>query len=99
MSFLDTNNEWFHDKSDNTLYLYPDYGDLSNRTIKGKTTDYSVTFSVAQYVTLKKINFFATTFEMTGNSDYNTVMKCNFDIQVHQKECLEQRTDSELERH
>ena len=78
LSFLDTNNEWFHDKSDNTLYVYPDYGDLSNRTIKGKTTDYSVTFSGAQYVTLKKINFFATTFEMTGNSDYNTVEQCNF---------------------
>ena len=78
LSFLDTNNEWFHDKSDNTLYLYPDYGDLSNRTIKGKTTDYSVTFSGAQYVTLKKINFFATTLEMTGNSDYNTVEECNF---------------------
>ncbi|MDC3110148.1 hypothetical protein OA490_04190 [Flavobacteriales bacterium] len=78
LSFLDTNNEWFHDKSDNTLYVYPDYGDLSNRTIKGKTTDYSVTFSGAQYVTLKKINFFATTFEMTGNSDYNTVEECNF---------------------
>ncbi len=78
LSFLDTNNEWFHDKSDNTLYVYPDYGDLSNRTIKGKTTDYSVTFGGAQYITLKKINFFATTFEMTGNSDYNTVEECNF---------------------
>ena len=78
LSFLDTNNEWFHDKSDNTLYLYPDYGDLSNRTIKGKTTDYSVTFSGAKYVSLKKINFFATTFEMTGDSDYNTIEECNF---------------------
>ena len=76
---MDTNNEWFHDKSNNILYLFPDDGlDPSNRSIKAKTTDYRVTFSAANYVKLKGINFFATTFQMTGNSDNNIIEECNF---------------------
>jgi len=77
--FIDTNNEWFHDKTNNVLYLFPDDGlDPSNRSIKAKTTDYRVTFSAANYVKLKGINFFATTFQMTGNSDNNIIEECNF---------------------
>ena len=77
--FIDTNNEWFHDKTNNILYLFPDDGsDPSNRSIKAKTTDYRVTFSAASYVKLKGINFFATTFQMTGNSDNNIIEECNF---------------------
>jgi len=77
--FIDTNNEWFHDKTNNILYLFPDDGsDPSNRSIKAKTTDYRVTFSAANYVKIKGINFFATTFQMTGNSDNNIIEECNF---------------------
>ncbi len=77
--FIDTNNEWFHDKTNNILYLFPDDGsDPSNRSIKAKTTDYGVTFSAANYVKLKGINFFATTFLMSGNSDNNIIEECNF---------------------
>jgi len=77
--FIDTNNEWFHDKTNNILYLFPDDGsDPSNRSIKAKTTDYRVTFNAANYVKLKGINFFATTFQMTGNSDNNIIEECNF---------------------
>jgi hypothetical protein len=77
--FIDTNNEWFHDKTNNILYLFPDDGsDPSNRSIKAKITDYRVTFSAANYVKLKGINFFATTFLMTGNSDNNIIEECNF---------------------
>ena len=77
--FIDTNNEWFHDKTNNILYLFPDDGsDPSNGSIKAKTTDYRVTFSAANYVKLKGINFFATTFQMTGNSDNNIIEECNF---------------------
>ena len=77
--FIDTNNEWFHDKTNNILYLFPDDGsDPSNRSIKGKTTDYRVTFSGAEYIKLKGINFFATTFLMDGNSDNNIIEECNF---------------------
>jgi hypothetical protein len=77
--FIDTNNEWFHDKANNKLYLFPDDGsDPSNRSIKAKTTDYRVTFSAANYVKLQGINFFATTFQMTGNSDNNIIEECNF---------------------
>ena len=77
--FIDTNNEWFHDKTTNTLYLFPDDGlDPSSRSIKAKTTDYRVAFNGANYVKLKGINFFATTFQMTGNSDNNIIEECNF---------------------
>jgi len=77
--FIDTNNEWFHDKTNNILYLFPDDGtDPSNRSIKAKTTDFRVTFNGANYIKLKGINFFATTFQMTGNSDNNIIEECNF---------------------
>tara|TARA_A200000113_G_scaffold121455_1_gene109222 strand:- start:8571 stop:11012 length:2442 start_codon:yes stop_codon:yes gene_type:complete len=77
--FIDTNNEWFHDKTNNILYLFPDDGeDPSNRLIKAKTTDFRVTFNGANYIKLKGINFFATTFQMTGNSDNNIIEECNF---------------------
>ena len=64
LDFLDTNNEWFHDKSNDRIYLFPDDGsDPSNRSIKAKTTDYRVTFSAANYVKLKGINFLQQPFK------------------------------------
>jgi hypothetical protein len=78
LAYMDTNNEWFHDKSNNILYLFPDDGlDPSSRSIKAKTTDYAVTFDAANYVKLKKINFFATTLKLEG-SDNITIEECNF---------------------
>jgi len=78
LSFIDTNNEWFHDKSNEVLYLFPDDGlDPSSRSIKAKTTDYRVTFNNAHYITFKKINFFATTIDFV-NSENITIEECNF---------------------
>ena len=78
LELLDTNNEWFHDKSNDILYLFPDDGlDPSSRTIKAKTTDYRVTFNNANYITFKKINFFATTIDFI-NSEYLSIEECNF---------------------
>ena len=80
LDFMDTNNEWFHDKTNDILYLYPDDGlnpSTSGRTIKAKTTDYRVTFSGANYITFKGINFFATTIDIQ-NSDYLSIEECNF---------------------
>ena len=79
LDFLDTNNEWFHDKSNNVLYLFPDDGsDPSNRSIKAKTTDFRITLSGANYIKIKGINFFATTINLTNNSNNNTIEECNF---------------------
>ena len=61
LDFLDTNNEWFHDKSNDMLYLFPDdSSDPSSRSIKAKLSDndYRVTLHGAKYVKLKGINFF-----------------------------------------
>ncbi|MFL2619953.1 MAG: hypothetical protein ACJ0O0_02020, partial [Flavobacteriaceae bacterium] len=80
LDFMDTNNEWFHDKTNDILYLYPDDGlnpSTTGRTIKAKTTDYRVTFSGANYITFKGINFFATTIDIQ-NSDYLSIEECNF---------------------
>ncbi len=80
LDFMDTNNEWFHDKTNNILYLFPDDGlnpSTTGRTIKAKTTDYRVTFSGANYITFKGINFFATTIDIQ-NSDYLSIEECNF---------------------
>ena len=79
LDFLDTNNEWFHDKSNNILYLLPDDGsDPSNRSIKAKTTDFRITLSGANYIKIKGVNFFATTINLTNNSNNNTIEECNF---------------------
>ena len=80
LDFMDTNNEWFHDKTNDILYLYPDdelNPSTTGRTIKAKTTDYRVTFSGANYITFKGINFFATTIDIQ-NSDYLSIEECNF---------------------
>ena len=78
IDFLDNPNEWFHDKSTNELYLYPDDGqNPGSRTIKAKTTDYAITFSGASYIELKNINFFATTINVQ-NSTYLKITECNF---------------------
>ena len=79
LDFLDSNNEWFHDKSNNILYLFPDDGsDPSNRSIKAKTTDFRITLSGANYIKIKGINFFATTINLTNNSNNNIIEECNF---------------------
>jgi hypothetical protein len=79
LDFLDTNNEWFHDKLNNILYLFPDNGiDPSNRSIKAKNNDYAITLSGANYIKIKGINFFATTINLTNNSDNNIIEECNF---------------------
>ncbi len=78
LNYLDTNNEWFHDKTNNILYVYPDDGlDPSSRSIKAKTTDYRVTLNGANYLTIKNINFFATTINVI-NSDNIKIENCNF---------------------
>ena len=80
LDFLDTNNEWFHDKTNNILYLVTDNGlnpSTTGRTIKAKTTDYRVTFNGANYITFKGINFFATTIDIQ-NSDNLNIEECNF---------------------
>ena len=80
LDFLDTNNEWFHDKTNNILYLVTDNGlnpSTTGRTIKAKTTDYRVTFNGANYITFKGINFFATTIDIQ-NSDNLSIEECNF---------------------
>tara|TARA_B100000900_G_scaffold101583_1_gene84141 strand:- start:628 stop:3051 length:2424 start_codon:yes stop_codon:yes gene_type:complete len=79
LDFLDSNNEWFHDKSNNILYLFPDDGsDPSNRSIKAKTTDFRITLSGANYIKIKGVNFFATTINLTNNSNNNIIEECNF---------------------
>ena len=80
LDFLDTNNEWFHDETNNILYLVTDNGlnpSTTGRTIKAKTTDYRVTFNGANYITFKGINFFATTIDIQ-NSDNLSIEECNF---------------------
>ena len=58
--------------------MYPDDGlDPSSRSIKAKTTDYRVTLNGANYLTIKNINFFATTINVI-NSDNIKIENCNF---------------------
>ena len=77
LEFLDNENEWFFNPETKELYLYPPYGlDPNELEIRGKVQSYAFDIINSDYIQLKNIEFFATTFRFT-NSDYVLVEGCN----------------------
>ena len=77
LEFLDNENEWFFNPETKELYLYPPDGlDPNELEIRGKVQSYAFDITNSDYVELKNIEFFATTFRFT-NSDYGLVEGCN----------------------
>ena len=77
LEFLDSENEWFFNPETKELYLYPPDGlDPNELEIRGKVKSYAFDITNSDYVELKNIEFFATTFRFT-NSDYGLVEGCN----------------------
>ncbi len=78
LEFLDQEGEWFFNHVTNELYFWPPgNADPNNLNIRGKVQSYSFQIENSDYIELKGLHFFASTFKM-DNSDYMVVDSCNF---------------------
>ena len=86
--FLDTDNEWFLDTSNNTLYLKPASGvNLTQVPIRGKVRDYSLTITGSEYLKVHGLTFFATTIYASGTKNLE-ISECNFYFPSHSRRML-----------
>ncbi len=77
IEFLDSEGEWFFDSDSSKLYLWPpDNIDPNTLDIRGKVQSYAFEVSNSDYVEIRDIEFFGTTFKF-DNSDYSKVDYCN----------------------
>jgi len=96
LNLLDSEGEWFYDKSDKILYLWaPGGSNPSAKAIRGKTQSYAFGVSDSAYVVLSGLNFFATTFKFSS-STYITVKNCNFLYPSYSKRMLGNTGDPDI---
>ena len=77
LEFLDADSEWFFDPETKELYFWAPGGEDPNHLqIRGKVQSYAFEVTNSDYVTIKNLEFFGTTFKFT-NSDYGLVDGCN----------------------
>ena len=77
LNFLDSENEWFFDPETKELFFYPSNGlNPNDLNIRGKVQSYAFEITNSDFVQIKDIDFFSTTFKFT-NSDYGLVEECN----------------------
>lgn len=77
LEFLNSQNEWFYDKSTQELYIRLfDDEEPTLDNIRLKTQSYALDISTNN-VTLENLNFFGTTFK-ANNADNLLVTNCNF---------------------
>jgi gliding motility-associated-like protein len=86
--FIDVENEWFLDTTNDELYLYPSNGvDLFQTPIRGKIRDYSITIAGSEYLKINGLTFFATTIHARGSNNLE-FSECNFYYPSHSKRML-----------
>ena len=86
--FIDADNEWFLDTSNNILYLKPASGvDLTRVPIRGKIRDYSLTITGSEYLKVHGLTFFATTIYASGTKNLE-ISECNFYFPSHSRRML-----------
>ncbi len=77
IEFLDTESEWFFDPFTKDLYFYPPNGTNPNELeIRGKVQSYAIEITNSNYLELKNLEFFGTTFKFV-NCDYSLVKGSN----------------------
>ena len=85
---LDIQDEWFLDRANQMLYVYPRNGlDLNNTSVRGKVRDYSMLIENCNNLRVEGITFFATTFK-ADRSDNITIYDCNFYYPSHSRRML-----------
>ena len=86
--FIDADNEWFLDTSNNILYLKPASGvDLTRVPIRGKIRDYSMTITGSEYLKVQGLTFFATTIYASVTKNLE-ISECNFYFPSHSRRML-----------
>ena len=86
--FIDAENEWFLDTTNDILYLKPPNGvDLFQTPVRGKIRDYSLTISGSEHLKINGLTFFATTIHASGTK-YLEISKCNFYYPSHSRRML-----------
>ena len=77
IEFLDSEGEWFYDPDSSKLYFWPpSNSNPNNLSIRGKTQSYAFKINNSDYVELRNLEFFGTTFKF-DNCDYSIVDYCN----------------------
>jgi len=86
--FIDVENEWFLDTTNDDLYLNPPNGvDLFQTPIRGKIRDYSMTIAGSEFLKINGLTFFATTIHSRGSNNLE-ISACNFYYPSHSKRML-----------
>ena len=77
LEFLDAEGEWFYDVESSKLYFWPP-NDMNPNflNIRGKNQSYAFEVNNSDYVELRDLEFFGTTFKF-NNCDYAVVDRCN----------------------
>ena len=77
LEFLDCEGEWFYDSASSQIYFWPlNNVDPNTLTIRGKVQSYAFEVNNVDYIELKNLEFFGTTFKF-NNSDYSLIEHCN----------------------
>ena len=77
IEFLDSEGEWFYDSDSSKVYFWPPNNtDPNTLSIRGKTQSYAFNINNSDYVELRNLEFFGTTFKF-DNCDFSVVDYCN----------------------
>ena len=77
LEFLDSEGEWFYDINSSSIYLWaPGNVNPNSLNIRGKIQSYAFDIVNSDYVEIRNIEFFGTTFKF-HNCDYSKVYNCN----------------------
>ena len=70
LELLDSENEWFFDKNDKTVYLWaPNNVDPNTLQVRGKNQTYGLTVRNSSNVIIEGVDFFATAFTVISSQD------------------------------
>ena len=86
LNLLDSETEWYFDPSDKTLYLWAPGGGVP-ADVRCKNQDNAFFFTNCQFIQVKGLRFFATTFRM-DNCNNMTVEDCDLEYPCFNKRTL-----------
>ena len=78
LACLDAPGEWYFNPETRELYIYmPDGSNPAGKPIRGKTQAYAFNFVSSQYIQLRDLHFFGTTFRFKNCTNV-TIENCSF---------------------
>ncbi|MBC8375921.1 MAG: T9SS type A sorting domain-containing protein [FCB group bacterium] len=96
LELLDSPGEWFYNPETQELYLWlPGGGNPSNQSVHGKIQDYAITISNSNNVSIRGLDFFATTLTLNGSEDV-LIEDCDFNFPSYSKRMIGDLSDTEI---